>query len=120
LYPALDRTELEQLQQTRSTVFQTLISKNNHNNASFMFIRRTEPAHAPTIESLSTVKGSQEERDELFISAPRKIHADRAEGGPRAGTTLRYRPGSPSFTGIGPAIRPRPIGDEPVILMIHA
>lgn len=85
-----------------------------------MFIRRTEPAHAPTIDSLSTVKGSQEERDELFLRAPGKIHADRAEGGTRAGTILRRRAGPPSFTGIGPASRPRPIGDETVILMIHA
>jgi hypothetical protein len=85
-----------------------------------MFIRRTEPAHAPTIESLSAVKGSQEERSELILSAPGKIHADRAEGGTRAGTILRCRAGSPSFNGIGPAIRPRPIGDRTVILMIHA
>ena len=58
-YPVFDWAELGMLQQARSAAFQTLISKHNHSNALFMFIRRTEQAHAPTIDSLSAVKGSQ-------------------------------------------------------------
>jgi len=59
IIPSTRMTELGKMQQSRSVVFQMLISIHKRNNAFFMFIRRTEQAHAPTIDSLSTVKGSQ-------------------------------------------------------------